>query len=388
MAFDKLYKRTSTGAIQQWEIVVSGDSFYTVAGQLDGKLTTSKPTVCKAKSGTTPEIQAEREALSKWTKKSKSGYTPDINAVDTAVTFFEPMACKNYGDRKDKIDWSEKIFSQPKLDGQRCIVKADGMWSRWGNVIVSSPHIFQILKPLFDANPDLILDGELYTNKFKSDFNKIMSLVGKTKPTAEDLAESAKYVEFWVYDLPSCEEVYSKRYEELSKLLSVFKGETTKIRLVETVQIADEAHLDKLFDDYLEFGYEGQIVRLDDVYENKRSANILKRKTFQDAEFQIVGYNEGNGNLAGLLGTFACVTDEGKQFNAVPLGNAEYLKQLWDNRDSYIGKIATIKFANLTPDGKPRFAKMKAIRNEAEGLPFKKAVMKDGKYDLGRVLDI
>ena len=35
------------------------------------------------------------------------------------------------------------------------------------------------MKPLFETNPDLIFDGELYADKFANDFNAICSLVKK-----------------------------------------------------------------------------------------------------------------------------------------------------------------------------------------------------------------
>ena len=43
--------------------------------------------------------------------------------------------------------------------------------------------------------------------------------------------------------------------------------------------------------------------------------------------------------------------------------NSEYLSQLWTDKDKLIGKVATIKYANLTPDNKPRFPKVIAIRD-------------------------
>ena len=100
------------------------------------------------------------------------------------------MLAHKFEDYKDKLIYP--LFSQPKLDGIRCIVKSNGMWSRTGKRIISAPHIFEALKPLFELNPDLIFDGELYADKFANDFNAICSLVKKTKPTADDLIKSVK----------------------------------------------------------------------------------------------------------------------------------------------------------------------------------------------------
>ena len=54
--------------------------------------------------------------------------------------------------------------------------------------------------------------------------------------------------------------------------------------------------LDEYYDTYMEFGYEGQIVRVNGPYENKRSKLLLKRKDFSDAEYLVIDINEGDGN--------------------------------------------------------------------------------------------
>lgn len=57
-----------------------------------------------------------------------------------------------------------------------------------------------MVNAIFDEFPDIILDGELYNHELKSDFNRICSLVKKTKPTAEDLEESAEKIYFNCFD--------------------------------------------------------------------------------------------------------------------------------------------------------------------------------------------
>ena len=82
----------------------------------------------------------------------------------------------------------EGAVLQTKLDGMRCYITKDGMFSRAHKPVLSAPHIIKALKPFFDEyGDDVILDGELYNHKFADDFNKIISLARKTKPTAEHL---------------------------------------------------------------------------------------------------------------------------------------------------------------------------------------------------------
>ena len=147
--YPKLFKRTKTGAIQTWRVVVEGNSFYTVDGQLDGVLTTSKPTICKGKNigkanETSDEDQAICEAEAKMKKKLETGYSLTQDKIDTCRGYFEPMLCKSYTDYKDTINFNSSVYCQPKLDGMRCICRKDGMWSRNGKPTLSAPHILEI----------------------------------------------------------------------------------------------------------------------------------------------------------------------------------------------------------------------------------------------------
>jgi DNA ligase 1 len=101
---------------------------------------------------------------------------------------------------KKPVDWSEKVFMQPKLDGVRCVISKDGAYSRTGKEWLNIHHITANLGPFFEKYPDVVLDGELYNHELKNDFEKIISLVRKTKPKYSDRVESAGYVQFHCYD--------------------------------------------------------------------------------------------------------------------------------------------------------------------------------------------
>ena len=87
-----------------------------------------------------------------------------------------------------------------RLDGVRCLFTKDGAYSRTGKKFMNLRHIEMALKPFFDKNPDVTLDGELYNHKLKNDFEKIISLVRKQKPTANDRLDAQHLVQFHVYD--------------------------------------------------------------------------------------------------------------------------------------------------------------------------------------------
>ena len=110
----------------------------------------------------------------------------------------KPMLAHKYDD--SRVDWSQPVYIQPKLDGVRCLFTKDGAYSRSGKQFMNLRHIEMALKPFFDQQPDVILDGELYNHKLKNDFEKIISLVRKQKPTDIDRIDAQHLVQFHCYD--------------------------------------------------------------------------------------------------------------------------------------------------------------------------------------------
>jgi len=352
MKLDTIYKKTKTGAIQEWTIEISDNKHRSHSGQIGGKVITNSWTVVYGKNvgkvnGTTDNEQALKEAIAKRTKKLESGYFEDINNIDTKQ-YFEPMLAAKWEDCRAKIEYP--IYSQPKLDGIRCILTKEGMFSRNGKPIVSAPHIFESMKHLFDANPNLTFDGELYADKFANDFNKIVSLVRKSKPTQSDLDTCKNVIKYHIYDLPSNNGTFVERMDEL-KTIEL----SDACVLVVTDWLLSEDEVMEFYGKYVDEGYEGQMLRTNGLYENKRSKTLLKHKTFVDEEYTILDICEGEGKRTGTCGYMVFETKEGKRFHSSVKGTFQYTTKVFENKDTLIGKEATIKYFNLTPDGIPRF---------------------------------
>ena len=351
-SFPILFKYDTRGRIQQWQIHVKDDHFWTEEGIKGGAITTSLPTYCKAKNigranETTPQEQALAEAQSKWQKKVDKGYN---EVLTDKKKFFEPMLAHEVS-KYEKLLFTVPTFIQPKLDGLRCISQDNTLMSRNGKPYLACPHLHQ---------DRFTLDGELYNHEFHDDFNKIVSLCKKQKPTAEELKESMQKVQFWAYDMPEIEGEFSERYKALEKAINELKKAQGKCpyKLVPTYRVHNQADVEKYHEKFLEDGYEGSILRLDlGEYENKRSKQLLKKKDFVDEEFTIVGAEEGEGGRAGTIGYFIMAHDKikDKTFKSNVKGDFEYLADVWKDRKKYIGTKATVKYFNRTPDDVPRF---------------------------------
>lgn len=357
MILDKLFKKSSTGKTLVWFREVEGDSYRTHSGQIDGAITQSAWTVCKPKNvgrsnETSGAEQAALECESAYTKKlAQGGYHTSEADIDEAK-FFKPMLAKVYEDRPEPRWGLDDVFSQPKFDGIRCIATKDGLFSRQGKPLTATPHITDQLADFFAAHPDAILDGELYADKLAQDFNKIISLVRKVNPDAERIAEAAAIVEYFIYDLPSHPGDFGGRYDAL---IAAEELDQPSIQLVVTHKVTSLEQLDALNGEYITAGYEGQMVRLNGPYKNGRSADLLKRKVFKDAEFKVVAITEGIGNRAGMAGFITYELGDGRTFDSGIRGSWDYAKQLLIDADTYVGGEGTVRYFNLTPAGIPRF---------------------------------
>ena len=273
----------------------------------------------------------------------------------------KPMLAHKYDEKR--IDWSEPVYIQPKLDGVRCLFTKDGAYSRTGKKFMNLAHIELALISFFKQSPDVVLDGELYNHKLKNDFEKIISLVRKQKPTADDRLNAQHLVQFHVYDY--FDGVMYDSYKTRMQQLACSDIYDAQIKHVPTLLVDTYSYARQLHEEFLEDGYEGSIIRLNGLYKHGRSYDLMKFKDFSDAEATIVGYELGKGKRTGTLGKFLMMDDEGVQFGCPPGKGYSYkdLSKMLLNINDYIGQRATFTYFQRTQAGSYRHPLFKCIRN-------------------------
>jgi len=263
-----------------------------------------------------------------------------------------------------RVDYSEPVYIQPKLDGVRCLFTKDGAFSRTGKQFMNVAHIHAELIKFFQQQPDVVLDGELYNHKLKNDFEKIISLVRKQKPTADDRLEARQLVQFHVYDY--FDGVMYDNYEQRMNQLNCVNFYGKSIKYVPSYKVnKHEEALNMHHDGFLADGYEGSILRLNGLYKHGRSYDLMKFKDFSDTEATIIGYETGKGKREGTIGKFLMQDDEGVKFGCPPGKGYNYkdLANILDNIGDYIGKRATFTYFQRTQAGSYRHPLFKCIRN-------------------------
>ena len=289
-----------------------------------------------------------------------------MNNIQTKIATgkFAMLAQKN-GDRPLEFDPPKKYyFLQPKLDGIRCIISKDGAFSRNGKEFKNVKHILNELKPLFKYAPELVLDGELYTHKYKDNFNKIISLMRKQTPSQADRFNAVD-VQYHCYDIVDerrPELSYRERHDMIQHLQ--YKYNLLYTRPVATYVVDNQMEINKIHNTNKEQGYEGSMVRSNAPYEHKRSWTLQKVKDWSDTEITITGFVEGKGKFANGLGKFIGLDSTGRIVE-VPWPNLTIKDRqaVWATRKSFLGKELTFEYFERTPAGAYRFPRAKTLRN-------------------------
>jgi ATP-dependent DNA ligase len=360
-----VYKKTSTGKIQQWrawvETTDNGFLLRGESGQTDGKLIeTAGREINEGKQKRSAQEQAIFEANSKLSKKRDEGYFDTIEDTGTRVKLL-PMLAHPFTKRKHDITYPAIV--QRKFDGVRClaVLNSDGsvkLMSRKGKEF---PHLNHIRDDVAanNSSTNLVLDGELYSDTLT--FQELVGLVRRVT-LKEGNDEQMLEVSLRVYDCIDLgsEDDFTARYVTITRVTTG----ATYLSLVENIGVSTESEIHAAQARFVEEGYEGAMVRnLTGAYAiGKRSANLQKVKTFLDDEFEIVSFTQATGSDAGTV-IWECTTPEGNIFSVRPRGTREEKRIYFQNGEDYIGQQLTVRYQELTDDGIPRFPVGISIRD-------------------------
>ena len=369
MNFSTLYGKSTNGKIKEWSISVlkMGDGtcyIETEHGYVEGKKQVDQRLVSSGKNigrsnETTPYEQACFEARSAYNRKKDDGYFEDKNQIPSVdAGMFLPMLAHRYDKHSSKINFP--CWVQPKLDGVRMVAKKEGnrviMWSRKGKEIDIPDRISAQLNALLKDGQ--CVDGELYVHDWT--FQRIISAVKKKR-------DDTDLLEYHIYDSPHPILEFEERVPTNNNYpdnCSNWKAPPENIKVVKTYMAKDQGEFDSLEKQFVSDGYEGMMARNQkSPYKYKhRSYDLQKVKRFIDKEFEIIGGKDGTGREAGLV-IFRCKTKAGLEFDVRPMGSRESRESAFKNLSSYIGKDLTVRYQELTDDGRPRFPVGVSVRD-------------------------
>lgn len=356
MSLPILYHKSHTGKIHSWQVWSAGDLVYTEYGQIDGVKQTTFFRCIEKNVGKSNYITAEEQAIieARALHKFKLDRKYRLTIEEASKEQMLPMLAHDYHKEKKKPPFP--FFVQPKLDGVRCLA----YWDEGSIVLMSRSgkpydieHISSEIARILPKGK--ILDGEVYIHG--RTFQEIVTLIknGSKYAKNKEFQMDRLNLQFHCYDImDDSDMIFIDRNKDRDTLFGGFESEI--VIFVDTWAVNNEEDLRNCNARFIEDGYEGTMIRTAvGLYDwGFRSHDLLKMKTFQDAEYRIIGAEQGIGKFAGCV-IWICETGNCDVFRVVPKGTLEEKKEWFNDRDKYIGQQLKVKFFELTDDGIPRF---------------------------------
>jgi DNA ligase-1 len=356
-----LYHKGKQGELRVWSVWTEGSKIKTEYGVFNGEMQISTKEATPKNVGrsneTTAEQQAILEAQSLYQFKLDRKYSKTQEEAQEPLLL--PMLAK---DDLNKIKYP--CYVQPKLDGVRCLAFwEDGrikLISRSGKEWTVPKHINEQVAKVLPK--DSMFDGELYIHG--KSCQTITSYVKKWRD------DDTLLVNYFIYDMPVFmgdeSESFEARMSHLEYLLTShpLRPCPPALKYVSTLKAESEKDVKEFETQCVEDGYEGAIARNTDgrYIFGYRSNDLIKIKTFQDAEFEVIGCRDGVGKFEGCA-VFTCKNDKNDLTFECTLATSMLEKAImFQEREKYIGQLLTVKFFDRTDDGLPRFPVGKLFR--------------------------
>lgn len=356
-------------------------------GQFGGKITKQPTKVIekgKAKRSVLQQAELEYNALIK--KATDKGYKkladltktkfdqieqPELDSIVPTIKTdangnIKPQQAKSSNDCANSV-LDKEFFASRKLDGVRCLMRYDkdsgevkSSSRGGGDYDASTVDIRRVpeLVEFLQMNPELIFDGEIYVHGWS-----LQKISGAARKKTYEAARHGE-LQYWIYDIADATRTFNERADLLGDMELLFE-DNERIKIVEHEYVEGWTKIKRLHDKYVSEGYEGLVLRKPDkkYAPGRRNSDWIKVKEYQDAEFEITGISEG---LRDEDMCFTMVTKRGGKFKAKPIGDRELKAEYLENWPNYVGKMATVKYFDISDDGIPVQPVFKAVREKDE----------------------
>ncbi len=248
----------------------------------------------------------------------------------------------------ENIDVS-KYWVSEKLDGVRAFWDGKKLVTRGGQVI-AAPAWF-----IADF-PKTALDGELWLGR--NQFAQTMSILSKAQPIDSEWQQ----LRYHVFELPNAPGTFTERIAAMQAIAHNNKNQTNTQywQIIPQFRLLDHRVLMAKLQELEQQGAEGLMLHHQDaLYKTGRSSDLLKLKSYQDTEAEVIGYRPGKGKYLGMVGALVMKMPDGKTF-AIGSGLTDALRQ----NPPPIGSLVTYRYNGFTKKGLPRFARFVRVRED------------------------
>jgi|APSaa5957512493_1039668.scaffolds.fasta_scaffold01198_12 DNA ligase-1 len=335
----ELYQVDARGNLRVWVIESDSEGFTITYGLKGGAMQVKRETILLGLGGRSLRGQIRSQYDSRVNKQKDKGYkTSELEAREkrgtNAMGLYKPVLAQPLLKVKN-VNYQD-AFVQHKYDGHRCLItKQKGKvfaYSRNGKILSSISHIVKSL----DLSEGMTLDGELYSHG--TPLQTITSWIKREQEATINLLYHA-------YDLVS-----PLPFKERFALLEEITQSSSTVFAVDTQGVSSEEQVKEHFLKSRKQGYEGSILRWgnEGYAYGKRSKYLVKIKRAMEDEFVVLDVLPSKDGW----GILECGNEDTTFRVPAPGGICEKEKILKD-KCRYIGKLITVEYANLTPDGVP-----------------------------------
>lgn len=291
----------------------------------------------------------------------------------------KPMLAKQESKVTNRKIFDKEWIGSRKINGVRCLLYFDGevrTASRGGESYdCSTEHIRKhpIIIRLFEKNPSIILDGELYKHG-----KSLQQISGAAR--MEKNAYDCDWLEYYVYDLIKIDKLDMKAKDRIRALQLLggsmnlgfdpykeWKEGELQVQLVPQVKVSGWDKMKALHDQYVSEGFEGLVIRdpSKPYKPNGRTNDMIKIKQYLDDTFKVVDFQLGLRGSEDMC--FICEMEDGRTFKAMPLGDRSVKDEYVKNFDTkYKNHLGDCKYFEYSDEGIPCQPKFLAFRFDLE----------------------
>lgn len=225
------------------------------------------------------------------------------------------------------VKFDEKLLENGSLQGYLVSEKLDGVRAIWDGKVLKSRSNKAFAVPLCWVQnlPPFALDGELFIARDK--FEALLSVVNSSIVSCEAW-ESVKY---YIFDAPNASGTLLERLKMVQDFINLKQSKT--LVLIEQKSVKSISELNEMLKSVESSGGEGLVVRKNATpYENFRTKNAMKLKSFEDSECVVIAHNEGKGKFKGKMGSLSC--EEVISLNSENLSESQNFANLNDKNAS------------------------------------------------------
>ncbi|MCE3254839.1 MAG: dependent ligase [Rickettsiaceae bacterium] len=270
------------------------------------------------------------------------------------INFLSPSFAEIVKTSKPEIQLANLYHSGIDVTKYLVSEKLDGVRAYWDgkNLISREGSIFNAPKWFIKDFPSDHLEGELWISR--GSFEKLSGIVRKEIPEDDEW----KQVHFMLFDMPQHKGIFKERLETMKIL--VVKSKSKYLQIIPQEKIFSHKELTKQLNEIVKNGGEGLMLhRADSFYQAVRNDDILKLKTFEDAEAVVIGHIAGTGKFTGMMGALLVENKDKMRFK-IGTGFSDEQRRY----PPKIGSTITYKFFGKTKNNKPRFPSFMRMREE------------------------